>query len=135
SKPNCVPATSASRPIRLTPCMVCMTLYCAAMPLSVVLSDSMPATVLICVICVVICALSIGFIGSWLLSCATSSLRNRSCVALALVASVADLAVELPAALLRPDRSMGLENIMVRGSSLAHLQRLEHQAPGGVHHL
>jgi hypothetical protein len=93
------------------------------MPLSVALSDSMPATVLICVICVVICALSMGFIGSWLFSCATSSLRNRSCVASALVAEVADLAVELPGVLPRPDRSRGEENIMV-GFLVARVQGL-----------
>jgi hypothetical protein len=45
------------------------------------LSCWMPVTVLICAICEVICALSSGFIGSWLLSCATSSFRNRSCAA------------------------------------------------------
>ena len=44
----------------------------------VALSFSMPVTVLICAICEVICALSIGFIGSWLASCATSSFRKRS---------------------------------------------------------
>ena len=35
-------------------------------------------TVEICAICEVICALSSGFIGSWLASCATSNLRKRS---------------------------------------------------------
>ncbi len=90
-----------------------MAVNCVAMPLSVVLSDSMPATVLICVICVVICALSIGFIGSWLFSCATSSLRNRSCVASAPVAVVPDL-VDAPGVLPRAERSKGLENIMAR---------------------
>ena len=41
----------------------------------------MPVTVLICAICEVICALSIGFMGSWLFNCATSSFRKRSCAA------------------------------------------------------
>ncbi len=38
----------------------------------------MPLTVLICAIWLVTCALSSGFSGSWLLICATSSLRKRS---------------------------------------------------------
>ncbi len=38
----------------------------------------MPETVEICAICEVTCALSIGFIGSWLLNWATSNLRKRS---------------------------------------------------------
>lgn len=46
----------------------------------------MPVTVLICAICEVICALSSGFIGSWLFICATSSLRKRSCSPVLLLA-------------------------------------------------
>ena len=46
-----------------------------------VLSFSMPLTVLICAIWLVTWALSIGLRGSWFFICATSSLRNRSPVA------------------------------------------------------
>ena len=65
------------------------TANCSVMLCMVRLSCWMPVTVLICAICEVIWALSIGFIGSWLLSCATSSFRKRSCAALGSV-------VELP---------------------------------------
>ena len=45
----------------------------------------MPDTVLICAIWLVICALSIGFIGSWLLSCATSNCMKLAVCCCALV--------------------------------------------------
>ena len=109
-----LPATSASRPISEVPCSVCMAVYCAAMPLSVLLSCSMPLTVLICVICVVICALSIGLSGSWLFSWATSSFRKRSCAASALLAPVAALvAVVLPTAVPRLLRSSGAASMVM----------------------
>ena len=54
-----------------------------------VLSFSMPLTVLICAICDVICALSTGFIGSWFCNCVTSSVRKRSLASLAVVAASA----------------------------------------------
>ena len=47
-------------------------------PSTVVLSFSMPLTVLICAIWLVTCALSIGFSGSWFCICVTSSFRKRS---------------------------------------------------------
>ena len=46
----------------------------------------MPVTVLICAICEVICALSIGAVGSWFFNWATSSVRNWFCISAALVA-------------------------------------------------
>ena len=58
-----------------------------------VLSFSMPLTVLICAIWLVTCALSIGFSGSWFCICATSSFRKRSELSAAVV-------VLLPPALL-----------------------------------
>ena len=63
-------------PIIAAPCITCMEVYCAAIEVMVVLSCWMPETVLICAIWLVICALSMGFMGSWLLSCATSSFRK-----------------------------------------------------------
>ncbi|MNT94829.1 hypothetical protein D3C72_2365920 [compost metagenome] len=62
---------------------------CADMLSIVWLSCWMPVTVLICAICEVIWALSSGFIGSWLFSCATSSFRKRSCAAAGSVAALA----------------------------------------------
>ena len=47
-----------------------------------VLSFSMPVTVLICASWEVSCAFSIGFNGSWLFSCVTSSLRKRCSLSL-----------------------------------------------------
>ncbi|EWS62750.1 hypothetical protein Y695_04017 [Hydrogenophaga sp. T4] len=75
------------------------------MPLSVALSSWMPLTVLICAIWVVICALSIGLSGSWLLICATSSLRNRSCEAWGSEALLLLTAVVLPTVVPRLLRS------------------------------
>ena len=51
----------------------------------------MPDTVLICAVWLVNCALSMGFIGSWLLSCATNSFKKRSCWDVASVFSAAPL--------------------------------------------
>ena len=59
----------------------------------------MPVTVLIWAICEVICALSSGFIGSWLFNWATSSFKNRSCelaASLALMFFVLVLALSTP---------------------------------------
>ena len=75
------PSVNTLRPTRAVPCMTCSELNCAAMLAMVWFSCWMPVTVLICAICDVIWALSRGFIGSWLFSCATSSFRNRSCAA------------------------------------------------------
>jgi hypothetical protein len=50
-------------------------------PSTVVLSFSMPLTVLICAIWLVTCALSIGLSGSWFCICVTSSFRKRSSAA------------------------------------------------------
>ncbi len=82
------------------------------MPLSVALSSWMPLTVLICAIWVVICALSIGFSGSWLLSCATSNLRNRSCEAAGSMLFLAAVPVVLPTVLPRLVVSMGWMNMV-----------------------
>ena len=62
----------------LAPCKTCMEVNWAAMLCIVALSSWMPETVLICAIWLVIWALSIGFMGSWLLSCATNNFMNRS---------------------------------------------------------
>ena len=80
-----LPSVSTLRPTMSPDCSICCDDICAAIAFIVVLSDSMPVTVLICAICVVICALSIGFIGSWLLSWATSSFRKRSWMSAELV--------------------------------------------------
>ncbi|GAB4059412.1 hypothetical protein GCM10028811_13890 [Uliginosibacterium sediminicola] len=45
----------------------------------VVLSFSIPLAVLICAICEVSSALSVGFIGSWFCNCVVSSFRKLAC--------------------------------------------------------
>ena len=78
-------------------CRVCDDISDVDSPCSVVLSCWMPLTVLICDNCVVICELSIGFNGSWLLNCVTSSFRKRSWISLALVAVVIAVSLIPPA--------------------------------------
>ena len=75
------------------PWICCMVENSSAMVCMVRLSVWMPVTVLICAICVVICALSRGFIGSWLFNCATSSLRKRSCMAAGSLVALAEAPV------------------------------------------
>ncbi|MNV81510.1 hypothetical protein D3C71_1751790 [compost metagenome] len=58
------PADSTVRPIIEVPCSTCMEVNCEDIASMVLLSWLMPTTVLICAICEVICALSMGFIGS-----------------------------------------------------------------------
>ena len=71
----------------------------------------MPLTVLICAICEVTCALSIGLSGSWFCICVTSSFRKRSSDPASLVLSTAEAAavVDLAAVCeltLRVEKSM-----------------------------
>lgn len=60
-----LPSDSTVRPIKLLPCSICTVENWLVTLLTVSLSFSMPVTVLICAICEVICALSIGAVGSW----------------------------------------------------------------------
>ena len=64
--------------------------FCAALAVKFAIdlfSDSIPRTVLICASCEVTSAFSMGFIGSWLRICATSSFRKRSSVPSAVLSS------------------------------------------------
>ncbi|CAG9235111.1 hypothetical protein PSP6_650023 [Paraburkholderia tropica] len=58
---------------------------CVDSDVSEVFRFAMPETVLIWASCEVICELSIGSVGSWFLSCATSSCRKVFCRSLPLV--------------------------------------------------
>ncbi len=86
---NWLPSTSTWWPTRLAPCSNCIWLKPSVTPPMVVLSFSMPVTVLIWAIWLVTCALSIGLSGSWFCICVTSSLRKRSDASVVLSLAVA----------------------------------------------
>src|SRR5580692_7368540 len=70
----------------------------------------MPSTVLICASCEVICALSIGFSGSWFCICVTSNCRNALWLPMALEEL---LALAAFCAALVPDWVAGVEETVM----------------------
>src|SRR5437867_5060457 len=90
---TCLPSTSTPRPTSEAPCSVCICRNCELNEPTVVFSFSMPLTVLICAIWLVICALSIGFSGSWFCIWVTRSLRKRSSLPASLFVDVAEVDV------------------------------------------
>ncbi|VXC55504.1 conserved hypothetical protein [Burkholderia sp. 8Y] len=96
------PGASTFEPISSAACVDWPAESCVASELSDVFNWPMPDTVLICASCEVICELSAGFVGSWFLSCVTSSVRNVFCRSEADVPDVPDVLLVLLDALDAP---------------------------------